>query len=139
MKFKQYLNEINHDPDLYDASGGAYIGTSTADRGYHDAVTYGRREHTYEPYIMKEPEWAFKYARDVLKRRWTEAEPYIIKNPYYASQYAVYVVKKRWPEAEKSMASSNIAWGDYLVFLIHQEYSEADKLNWLIQSGVTDD
>ena len=38
-----------------------------------------------EPYIMKDPGYAFLYARDVIEGRWKEAEPYIMKNPFSAS------------------------------------------------------
>jgi len=30
---------------------------------------------------MKNPEWAYKYALDVIKDRWPEAEKYIMKAP----------------------------------------------------------
>ena len=54
-----------------------------------------------EPYIMKDPEYAYFYARDIRKKgRWPEAEPYIMKDPYSAYWYARYVIEGRFPEAE---------------------------------------
>ena len=54
-----------------------------------------------EPYIMKSPEYAYMYARDIRKKgRWPEAEPYIMKDPYSAYWYARYVIEGRFPEAE---------------------------------------
>ena len=35
-----------------------------------------------------------------MKGRWLEAEPYIMKNPQYAYNYAINVLKRRWLEAE---------------------------------------
>ena len=49
--------------------------------------------------IMKDPESAYLYAKDIIKGRWPEAEPYIIKDPKFAYLYAYYFGKK-WPEAE---------------------------------------
>ena len=40
-----------------------------------------------EPYIKKDPLWAFNYASRVIKGRWPEAEPYIKKNSFLASRY----------------------------------------------------
>ena len=53
-----------------------------------------------EPYIMKDPKWAYYYALNVIKDRWPEAEPYIMKDPAWAHAYALKVIKGRWPEAE---------------------------------------
>ena len=52
-----------------------------------------------EPYIMTDPQCAYRYAREVIKGRWSEAEPYIMTSPL-AYDYALNVIKGRWPEAE---------------------------------------
>lgn len=57
-----------------------------------------------EPYIMRDPEWAVEYAYDVIKGRWPEAEPYIMKNSQCAYRYAYSILKGRWPEYEEYMA-----------------------------------
>jgi hypothetical protein len=37
----------------------------------------------------------------VMKQRWPEAEPMIRTDPEWAYRYAMDVLKQRWPEAEK--------------------------------------
>ena len=65
-----------------------------------------------EPYIKKDPRYAFIYASGIINKgkylgiRWPAAEPYIKKDPKYAYMYTYYVINKseglgeRWPEAE---------------------------------------
>lgn len=53
-----------------------------------------------ESIIMKDPGSAYKYAYFVIKKRFFEAEPYIMKDPYWAYEYACDILEKRWPEAE---------------------------------------
>jgi len=51
-----------------------------------------RRWPEAEPYIMKSPEYAYMYARDIRKKgRWPEAEPYIMKDPESASKYKAFI------------------------------------------------
>lgn len=87
-----------------------------------------------EKLIIRDPEHAWKYARDVIKHRWNEAEPIIatdtdvalsylhqffkpgakwlvgeqhfIKNPSAALRYATEWLERRWPEAELMLAKS---------------------------------
>ena len=40
-----------------------------------------------EPYIMKDPEAAFKYSTAIMHERWPEAEPYIKQNQEYWERY----------------------------------------------------
>jgi hypothetical protein len=47
----------------------------------------GRRWPEAEPAIMKNPEYAYLYARDIRKTRWPEAEKYIMKDSYYWECY----------------------------------------------------
>jgi hypothetical protein len=57
-----------------------------------------------EPYIMKNPRYAYFYARNILQKRWPEAEPYIMKDAKIALSYAKDILKKSsWPEAEKGI------------------------------------
>jgi hypothetical protein len=71
-------------------------------------IMKGERWPEAEPYIMKDPEWAFWYAHNVMGReRWPEAEPYIMKDPRWASWYALNVMKgERWLEAEPYIMKS---------------------------------
>jgi hypothetical protein len=46
------------------------------------------------------PKWAYWYAHDVIKGRWSEAEPVIMKGPKWAYFYTHDIIKGRWSEAE---------------------------------------
>jgi len=49
-----------------------------------DERTFKRRlPKEYEEIIMTDPEYAYLYARDVIKGRWKEAEEYIKKDNYW--------------------------------------------------------
>ena len=65
--------------------------------------------------IMTNPGRASKFAVDVLGHRWPEAEPYILKDPFFAYYYALNVVKEKWPEYEKVMLSNPKKYMNYLV------------------------
>ena len=54
-----------------------------------------------EEIIKTDPEWAYCYARDVLEKPWPEAEEIIKTDPEVAYRYARYVLGKPWPEAEE--------------------------------------
>jgi hypothetical protein len=62
---------------------------------------------------MKDPHYAYRYAKSVLLRRWPEAEPYILSDSDTAYWYARYVIKRRWPEAEHIIASDRWEWRRY--------------------------
>jgi hypothetical protein len=57
-----------------------------------------------EKEIAKDPEWAYEYARDVIRGRWPEAEAVIATDPEWAYEYARDVIRGRWPEAEAAIA-----------------------------------
>jgi len=90
----------------------------------------GKRWPEAEPYIMKDPRYAFFYTLDAINKgknlgkRWPEAEPSIKTSPEYACKYAVYVINKekglgiRWPEAEPSIKTSPeyaCRYADYVI------------------------
>lgn len=50
--------------------------------------------------IKKSPLIAVDYAIFVLKGRFYEAEPYIMRDKQCAYFYAKHIIKGRWPEAE---------------------------------------
>jgi hypothetical protein len=58
----------------------------------------GKKNKKLEPYIIKSPQFAFYYAKNIIKGRWIEAEKYIIKSPCYAYLYARYIIKGKLPE-----------------------------------------
>ncbi len=62
---------------------------------------------------MRDPEYGYKYAKNIIKGRFPEAEPYIMKDSWHASRYAIKILANdpewtsikghengRWPEAE---------------------------------------
>ena len=63
-------------------------------------------------YAKTNPQWAYNYAREVIKGRWPEGEEAISKDPYWAYSYAVDVVGGRWPEGEKTI-SKDPEWAFY--------------------------
>lgn len=98
----------------------------------YDAYRYARdvlqrRWKEAEPVIMTSPYSAFLYARYVLKSRWEEAEPVIMTDPYYAYLYARHVLKSRWLEAEPVIKDS-LCWDYYAKRFEIKE----DKLSYLL-------
>jgi hypothetical protein len=57
------------------------------------------------------PEFAYDYAKDVIKGRFPEGEQAIAKSSKYAYMYAKDVIKGRWPEGEAAIAKH--AWWSY--------------------------
>ena len=59
-----------------------------------------------ESRAMTDPEWAYRYALNVMKQRWPVVEPIIAKYPEWAYYYALYVLKlnrmqaKEWSEGK---------------------------------------
>lgn len=53
-------------------------------------------------------------SRAIYYERWTEAEQYIMKDPELAYFYAKNIIKGRWPEAEPYiMQTYSKWWNDY--------------------------
>jgi hypothetical protein len=73
---------------------------------------------------MKDPGWAYWYAREIIKGRWPEAEPYIMKDPQWALIYARDVIKDRWPEAESYIEKDTQLARKYAIMCQHQENQE---------------
>jgi len=55
----------------------------------------------------------YEYALDVIGDRWPEAEPFIMKDPEYAYYYATEILKRPWPEAEPYIKKSSYYWDKY--------------------------
>ena len=58
-------------------------------------------EHLWAQY----PEWAYRYAQDVIRKRWPPGEAAIAGNAGYAFQYAKYMIRKPWPSGEAVIAA----------------------------------
>jgi hypothetical protein len=60
-----------------------------------------------EKIIIKDPSYAYMYARHIINRRWIEAEDIISTEPNVAYFYAQNVIKSRWIEAEDIIATNS--------------------------------
>ena len=69
-----------------------------------------------ENVMKKEPEIAYLYASNILKRAWPEAEPYILRDPFIAYKYARRVLKRRWHEAEPVIKQDRVTYDYYRDF-----------------------
>lgn len=80
-----------------------------------------------EKAIVRDPKYAVKYARDVIRGRWPFGEPYIAKDPKAAVGYARQVVKKPWPEGEEAIARDGQCSLDYAVYIIKGRWPPGEK------------
>jgi len=63
---------------------------------------------------MKDAEYANHYARIFFQGvGWPEAEPVIMKDPQWAYLYAIDVLEDKWPEAEKYIMQDEFWWNRY--------------------------
>jgi hypothetical protein len=81
-----------------------------------------------EDYIKKDSEYAYKYAHYIVKGRWNEAEPYIIKDPYWAYEYALDVIKGRFTEAEEYIKKDPRYAYRYAIDVIKGRWIEAEDI-----------
>lgn len=79
----------------------------SVDWAYSQALEKGSRWKKGEKLIKKEPEFCYKYAKNVLKQRWPEAEDIIIQDLDYAFYYAKDVIKSRWKELEEKILKTD--------------------------------
>jgi len=59
-------------------------------------------EHVWAQY----PEWAHRYARDIVRKPWPPGEAAIASVPYLAYLYARTVIKGPWPPGEAAIAGN---------------------------------
>lgn len=126
-------------------------------------------EDLYKKYFprmdkMKE-EFAYEYAKDVLKKRWVDApeipieearkaEKLISGEQHYAARYAIDIMKQRWIEApnvpkdvaiqaENNIIESDDHWEwnplfDYIKYLIKGRWPEAESERCVIGQAIRD-
>ena len=63
--------------------------------------------------IRQHPNYAYRYARDILKCRWPEGEQAILRSVRESYFYAKDVIKDRWYEAERVHAGDRVWWTNY--------------------------
>jgi len=82
------------------------IDKQNAGLAYQYAMSTHRRFRKAEQLIAKKSEWAFRYAQDIIKRRWPPGEKAIAKTSWPAFLYARDVIHGRWPEGEEAIAKN---------------------------------
>jgi hypothetical protein len=80
-----------------------------------------------EPYFIKDPQWAYRYALNIIKYRWLEAERYITKDPEWAYRYALNVIKGRWTRAERYIIKDPCYAYSYAKDIIKGRWLEAEQ------------
>jgi hypothetical protein len=84
----------------------------------------GKINKDLEPYLIKDPYYAYYYASIVIKDRWPEAEPYVMKDPYCAYHYSLDIIKGRWIEAESIISTSSYYAYLYALSIINGKLPE---------------
>lgn len=98
INFYEYHSDVLDRDDLKDGI------TQLCNVGIRDYYNY----NSVLPIILKDPHFAYQYARDVVKGRWPEAEPYILKDAPASFWYAGDIIKGRWKRAEKLYEKTSI-------------------------------
>jgi len=58
----------------------------------------------------KDPEWAYRYALDVIGKPWPPGEAAIATDPSWAYYYAQDIIGKPWPPGEAAIAGGSANW-----------------------------
>ena len=95
---------------------------------YNNAVKARKRLPKLEQIIMKDAEWAYWYAKDIIKGRWLEAEPIIAHSGMFAYFYALNIIKSRWSEAEPTIIQDTYWAYLYARDVIHMRWFEAEEI-----------
>jgi len=82
-----------------------------------------------EPYILKNPDIAIKYAAELMPgERWPELEKIIINDPHLAYTYALFNLHKRWPEAEPTIMKDAESAYYYAYNVLQKRWPKAEKV-----------
>ena len=113
IKIKSRIESLIQDIKQADYEFGAYDAYMLAQR----LVPLFKNNKKYmtdlENVIKEDPQVAFLYVLNILKRPWPEAEPYIMKEPIEAYRYAKEILKRRWPEAEPIIKQDRESYNYY--------------------------
>ena len=77
--------------------------------------------------IARSPEYAYRYAKYVIKGRFPEGEKAIASNTTYAYHYAKDVINGRFPEGEKAIAKSAFYSYYYAIITIRGRFPAGEK------------
>ena len=75
----------------------------TPEEAYGKCLVNNKRDKNLEQYIIKDPGWAYLYARFIIKDRWIEAEDIISTDSKFAFWYAEDVIKGKLTENMHNM------------------------------------
>ena len=94
---------------------------------YHKAQHLGKRIPEVEENILLDPNWAYKYAHDIIKDRWPEAEFVISKDSSISYLYAKNIIKNRFYKAE-SLIEKDVEFAySYAKEIIKGRWTEAES------------
>jgi len=79
-----------------------------------------------KPTFAKDPFYAYKYAKYIMKKRWPEVEPVLRQDAESAYRYARYVMQHRWPEAEEIIKKHPAMAYRYTRDFLHKRWIEAE-------------
>ena len=82
----------------------------TPEEAYYKCLDNYRRDKELELIIIKDPYYAYQYARDLIKKRWIEAENIISTDSWYAYLYAENVIQGKLPE---NMHNAMLLYADH--------------------------
>jgi hypothetical protein len=95
---------------------------------YDYATKWNVRWPELESAIKENAEYAYYYARNVIKGRWPEAEPLIAKDGQWAIEYATEIYKSRWPEAEETFKTKEEWAGTYALKILKNRWPEVEHM-----------
>ena len=113
------LYQLHTEPEnLYGWQQRMRIPKFAYEEAYYRYEKTRKRFPDLESVIATDPEWAYVYANNVIKKRWLdigkpEVESVIAKDPYWAYWYAAFVIKSRWSEAEPYIQQDSHWWSHY--------------------------
>jgi hypothetical protein len=116
MPFTETSNEIE----------AAIMFTKDADIASDYCKRVKGRWPQWEKIIIRDPEQAYQYARDVIKGRWPEAEPFISQDSLAAYDYARKIINGHWPGGEAAIAKDPTAAYQYARYVIKGRWRKGE-------------
>lgn len=95
---------------------------------YNYAIYLNRRVPEAEHYIMKDPEYALLYAKNIIKGRWIEAEPYIFENNDYTVSYMESLSSSDRKSLESTILRSPSLSYLYAKNILYDRWSDAESI-----------
>lgn len=82
-----------------------------------------------EPYILKDPDVAIKYANELMPgERWPQLEKIVINDAHLAYRYALFNIDGRWPEAEPTIMKDAASAYYYAYNVLQKRWPAAEKM-----------